>query len=165
MLDKKAQLEDLLPLLLLMFLLVFVVMFVLFNNQIKESKLKEELEFESIRMDSSQLLISFLRSPFAFSNHEISNVADAMNYYFLTEDEDLFNKIDAKANEFFSKSDLETGDYSWSLIIDFSGKRPLTVESDRAEDRATRIVISELIVPKYDPSEFMEIKLFRVRIP
>jgi len=160
-LDKKAQLEDLLPLLLLMFLLVFVVMFVLFNNQIKESKLKEELEFESMRMDSSQLLISFLRSPFAFSNHEIGNVADAMKNYLLTEDEVLLEQINKQTKEFFSTSKLESDNSFWSLHFQYHMVKPIVIESDEATLRYfEKKTISAVTLPTNGVEELVEIRLF-----
>ena len=157
--NKKAQLEDLLPLLVtIIFLFGFWVLFILTNAN-KTIAEREDIGLVAIETDANQLLINFLRTPFPLENIQDSNMADAINKYFLTEDEDLFNQIDAKAKEFFSASNLET-DYSfWSLKIKYPGKDDKIIESDSAGGHFGWEEIS-IILPINMFNEPIEINLF-----
>ncbi|MCH8003538.1 MAG: hypothetical protein IH934_02810 [Nanoarchaeota archaeon] len=159
--SKESQLEDLLPLLLLMVILVFLLMFASCSKQVRENKLKEEVDFQSIRVDSTQLLISFLKSPFAYDNHEISTVADAMNYYLLTEDKILLEQINKQTKEFFSTSKLESGNSFWSLHFQYHLVKPVIIESDEATLRYfEKRSISTVILPTNEMHELIEIRMF-----
>jgi hypothetical protein len=68
--NKKSQVEDLLPLLLVMVLMVFFLSCTAYSNKSEENKLKESIEFQSLSRDSTQLLINFLRSPIELRNGE-----------------------------------------------------------------------------------------------
>ena len=98
MLNKKSQVEDWLPLLLTMIFFVFLILFFSFLDINKDKTTQKAVEFEIITKDSNKLLINYLRSPLAFDNVKNSNMADAINYYFITKDKN-FNKILNKAKK------------------------------------------------------------------
>lgn len=162
--NKKSQLEDLLPLLLLIVLGIFSILIFISCTAVREDRMKEEVEFQSLSKDSTQLLINFLKSPFALNDYENSNIADAINHYFLTKDKILSEQINTKANEFFSKSDLETDYSSWSLDIKYPKKKMITIEPEKSRKKMIqRKVISEVIIPTYGFDKFVEIRLFFVQ--
>lgn len=162
--NKKSQLEDLLPLLLLIVLGIFSVIIFSCTNQVNENKLRAEVEFQSLSKDSTQLLINFLKSPFALNDYENSNIAEAINIYLLTKDKNLLKQINVTADEFFSKGDLETDYSSWSLDIKYPEKNRITIEPEKSRKKMIqRKVISEVIIPTSGFDKFIEIRLFFVQ--
>ena len=158
--NKKSQLEDLLPLLLLTVILVFLFIFVFYTEQARAKKIAAEVNFYSLSKDSTQLLINFLKSPFALDNYKNSNVADALSNYFLTKDKTLLSKINSQTKEFFSTSDLETDSSFWSLEIKYPGEKMLKIESDEAKGYMAKRIISTITVPANNLDKLIEIKLF-----
>lgn len=160
MLNKKAQVEDLLPLLLVIVLLVFMSFLPSCMNA-SRGIIKAKIELHFLSKDSDQLLINFLGTPFYLDNVQDSNVADALNIYFLTDDIDLYFQLDEKANEFFSKSDLESDYATWELRIKHPRKHYLFLMPESIPDTIiTKKQISEIAIPTYNHNEFIEIQLF-----
>ena len=159
MLNKKSQVEDWLPLLLTMIFFVFLILFFSFLDINKDKTTQKAVEFEIITKDSNKLLINYLRSPLAFDNVKNSNMADAINYYFITKDKNLLEQIETETNEFFS-STLETDFSSWLLEIRYEGEE-LKIESEKVKEKGilSRKSIAEIIMPA-NKDKFVEIKLF-----
>jgi len=161
--NRKSQLEDLLPLLLLMVILVFMFIFASCTSQIKVSKLKWYEEFQSLSIDSDKLLNSFLKKPFALDKYEDGDIADAISHYFSTEDDSLRKeireKIKIQAKEFFSTTELESDTSFWSLEIIYP-ENTLGIESDNVRTYISRNIISFVTLPSHNPDKLIEIKLF-----
>ncbi len=159
MLNKKSQVEDWLPLLLTMGFFIFLILIFSFLDINKDETTQKTVEFEIITKDSNKLLISYLRSPFTFNNIENSNIADAINYYFITEDKDLLKQIEAETDEFFSSA-LETDVSSWLLEIKYQ-RKDIKIESERVKEEGilSKTSIAEIIMPA-NKDKFVEIKLF-----
>lgn len=162
-LSKKSQFEDLLPLLVtIIFLGVFYLLF-LFTNLNGTIEARGKLKLNVIGEDSSQLLLNFLTSPFPLGNLPGSSMADAITTYILTEDENLLKQIDAKANEYFSKSILETDSSSWSMTIKSPEKGDIIVESEKSlNNYITRHMVSKIMMPSPNPDKPVEVELFFV---
>ena len=162
--NKKSQLEDLLPLLLLMVLLTFLLLFISCANTTKQSKLKEQIELQSLNKDSAQLMINFLRSPVVMENGQEINMADAISIYFLTEDKVSLNLLTDGAKKFFSTSVIETDSHFWSLEIKHpDGKIAVTIISDKDKGKPYILAkkkISTIKIPTSDPEKNAEINLF-----
>ncbi len=158
--NKKSQVEDLLPLLLVMVLMVFFLSCTAYSSKTEENKLKASIEFQSLSRDSTQLLINFLRSPIELRNGETGDISEAINIYFLTKDEALFGQIENRAKEYFSASDLETDVSFWSLEIKYADKKTIKIESDKAKGYVSKKTISVITIPTNDVNKPMEIKLF-----
>lgn len=160
MLNKRSQLEDLLPLLLLIVILVFLLMFGFITEQTRAKRTAADVNFQSLSKDSTQLLINFLKSPL----NDNSNIADAINNYFLTEDEILKEQISKQALEFFSVNYLETDYSTWSLEIKNPEKEELIIGTERSKrDIISRKVISKIMIPTYDPNELIGLRLFFIQ--
>ena len=163
MLNKKSQLEDLLPLLLLMVLLTFLLLFISCANTTKQSKLKEQIELQSLNKDSAQLMINFLRSPVVMENGQERNMADSISLYFLTEDKVSLNLLTGEAKKFFSTSVIETDSYFWSLEIKHpDGKTAGRIISDKGIGKSymAKKKISTIKIPTSDPEKNAEINIF-----
>ncbi len=158
--NKKSQVEDLLPLLLVMILMVFFLSCTAYSSKTEENKLKVATEFQSLSKDSTQLLINFLRSNVYLSSIEDGNMAELLNIYFLTEDKSLFGQIENRAKEYFSASDLETDISFWSLEIKYPGKKTIKIESDKAKGYVSKKMISSITIPTNDANKHIEINLF-----
>ena len=158
--NKKAQVEDLLPFLLVMVLMVFFLSCTAYSSKTEENKLKAAIEFQSLSTDSTQLLINFLRSPANLINGKNGNMAEALNIYFLTEDKPLLGQIENRAKEYFSASDLETDVSFWSLEIKYPGKKTIKIESDKAKGYVAKKAISAITVPTHDAKKPTELNLF-----
>ena len=170
MLNTKSQLEDFLPLLLLIFGLVFLFFFISCTIDIGKIKSKESIGLHSLSKDSTNLLLNFVRSHFPLENNENSNIAEAINVYFITEDEDesedLLESLEEKANDFFSNSDLETDYTSFVLEIKYPGKKAVIFgpgEKNYVLTTYTKTLISEMRIPAHDPDKFIELRSFLVR--
>ncbi|MEK6868656.1 MAG: hypothetical protein AABX74_00375 [Nanoarchaeota archaeon] len=158
--NKKSQLEDLLPLLLLTVILFFLFIFAFHTEQARAKKTAAEVNFYSLSKDSTQLLINFLKSPFALDNYKNGNMADAISNYFLTKDKILLGQINIQAKEFFSMSDLETDSSFWSLEIKYPGEKTLKIESDKSKEYMAKRTISTITIPTSNLDKLIEIKLF-----
>ncbi len=158
--NKKSQVEDLLPLLLVMVLMVFFLSCTAYSSKTEEDKLKAAIEFQSLSKDSTQLLINFLRNPIELRNGETGDISEAINIYFLTNDEVLLNQIKNRAKEYFSASDLETDVTFWSLEITYPGKKTIKIESGKAKGYVSKKAISAITMPTNDVNKNMEINLF-----
>tara|TARA_Y100000310_G_C20668559_1_gene808992 strand:- start:1752 stop:2255 length:504 start_codon:yes stop_codon:yes gene_type:complete len=157
--NRKSQLEDLFPLMLLMVFLVFMFIFASCTSQNKGNKLKEYEEFQSLSIDSAQLLNSFLKSNFSLQDYEESDIADAISHYFLDEDKKLREDIKVQTKKIFSTTELESDTSFWSLEIKYPGKT-LKIESDNARAEISRKLISIITLPSHNPDKLIEIKLF-----
>jgi len=163
MLNKKSQVEDWLPLLFIIIVLVFVFLFISIGNFNERRSSEERVSSEIAVKDSGQLLLNYLKSPLILDGSPSSNIADKLNQYFLTGDEDLLNQIITSKNEFFLDRDFESYFSSWALEIKHPDKRILIIESERSKIRQIkREQISRIILPTPNNDKFIEIKLFKV---
>ena len=162
--NKKSQLEDLFPLLVLIVFLLFAFIFSSCTNQIKSSQINEDTSFQKIKEKSSQLLFIFLKTPIDLDNFENSDIADALNLYFLTDDEDIWDQVQDKASEFYSASDLETEDTFWSLQITPPGTDDLddilVIISSNPRSYGSKILTAKATIPTNNPDEAIEIDSF-----
>ena len=160
--NKKSQLEDWFPTILLVGILAILFIF-LSSSAASNEKKKIQLEFQSFDIDSGQFLLDYLRTPFDDANN--GNVADGIRSYFITQDEDLLKQIDAKAQEFFSTTDLEASGSSWSLEIQHSSKKNIIIEPKKVKALQNPDVpylkkeVSKIFIPGYN-GDLIEITLF-----
>jgi len=160
--NKKSQVEDWLPMLLLIALLIVVFFITLIPNIQKEKEKKKITEFQSLDIDSDQYLVDFLRTEL----EENLNVADTIIVY-LKDEEELMERVGKKAEKFFLRTGLETDTSSWSLEIKYRNKI-ITIDSEKVKSTADKRVyydirrkVSSTIIPHLDLST-IEIKLFFV---
>lgn len=164
MLNKKSQVEDWLSFIFAVLIIVFVVFFFPSKSIARTKIIKEKIDFATLTQYSDELLTSYFRHPFTYKNLQGTNIVDAINNYFVTNDDDLLKQIKDVTNEFFSRSDLATDYLSWSLEIYYPEKPLIILESE--ESRTQYIIrkeISKIIIPTYYNNKFMEIKLFFVQ--
>ena len=166
MLNKRAIVGDLLQVATILIVLTFFYFFLISPASGSDVKSKERFEFESIDIDSEQILVDYLRSP--FPELQNSNIADAILIYFTDQDETLLEDITLETNEFLSKSDLERSKSSWTLEIDHPIKDDIVIESLQVKstpqarvfyDLKKEVARTILPVSKQEP---IEIKLFFV---
>tara|TARA_Y100000310_G_scaffold67689_1_gene63047 strand:- start:3046 stop:3576 length:531 start_codon:yes stop_codon:yes gene_type:complete len=169
---KKAQVEDWLPTILLIVVLVFLFFFFSISSANSAEKSKEQIEFQTSSIDSKQLLLIYLKTPFELDAIQNANIADAIAYYFTNLDEELLKQIKTETNEFFSKSQLESDRSSWSLDLTNPKKiKKITIDSEKTKkqisegrlDRKSKIKLSETLVPSPIKDEFIQIQLFSVK--
>lgn len=159
--NKKSQLEDLFPLLILIVFLLFAFIFASCTNQTRSSQIQEDTSFQALVWESSQLLFTYLKIPTDLDTIDNSDMADALNLYYLTEDdEDLLEQIDEKTMEFFSTSDLDTEDAFWSLEITPPSKLPLIIMSSNLAGSSGNVLAATAIVPTNNPDEVIKLELF-----
>ncbi|MBI2102137.1 hypothetical protein HYT53_06010 [Candidatus Woesearchaeota archaeon] len=158
--NKKSQIEDLLSFLAAIVIIVFVVFFFPSRSIAGTKAVQEKINLQMISKDSEQLLISYLRTPL---NNDV-DVAEAVNTYFVSNDENLLNQIKTLAHEFFSKSYLETDSSSWSLEIRYPGKSSLIIEPEKARTNyILRKEISVVTIPTQFFDKQIELKMFLVQ--
>ena len=159
--NKKSQIEDWLSFLVILFLIIFVVFFLPQQSTAGTRAAREEINLQVISSDSGQVLLNYLRTN--LDNNV--NVAEAIGIYFDTNDENLLKKIKDTAHEPFSKSYLETDSSSWSLEINYPGKKQLVIEPEKARtDYIIRKEVSVENIPAGFPGRQIELKLFLVQI-
>lgn len=160
MLNKKSQIEDLLQFLFVVIVIVLIVLFFSLRNLNKTKAIKENIALQTNEQDSKQLLMNYLRSPSTFNNLRNINIAELINLYFITNDKNLLEQINAISIDYFSKSHLETEVVSWSLEMEYSDKK-IIIESERSRTRfILRKKISDMIIPAYY-GKSIKIKLFQ----
>ena len=161
MLSKKSQVEDMLP---LMFIITAIVIFVLIFSLINISKKNSSNEYAGVLVmekDANQLLHNYLSSTDTADSGN-QNMADAINTYFMNEDQKTLLHLNQITNDFLSNSEIETDYATWSLEIKFNGKE-ITLDSERAKkSQVLRREIARTIIPPYSNSGPIEIRLFEV---
>lgn len=162
--SKKSQIEDWLPLLTMIIFLVLLLLFISLSNINKNKKINERIELSILSKDSNQLLLNYLKSQSFVRNQQNENIADELNYYFMTGDENLLGQINTITNDIFSRSHLETDYSSWSLEIKHPDKKELIIESEKSrESHILRKEVSKILIPTYYNDKSIEIKLFFVQ--
>ena len=171
MLNKKSQVEDWLPLLLLTVIAVFAIFFYIsYSNFGRNLAVKEKADSDVTIKESNQILLNYLKSPIIIDKISDANIADAISYYSITGDAGLLNKIKTATDGFFSKSRIETDYSSWSLEIKYRGKE-LIIESEKSKilsisnvQSETQLVqkkeLTQTIIPTHYNDQFIEIRLF-----
>ena len=160
---RKAQVEDWLPLLLIIFILIFIFVFISIRDINRYNDVKEKVEFQILSKDSTQLLINYLDIKSALSETKTGNIADDIIKFFATGDKSIIDKIKPKTDEYFSKSYLETDFSSWSMEINHPGKKEIIIESEESRTRhILRTEISKILIPVPSSNNLVEIKLFFV---
>jgi len=162
--SRKSQGEDLLLFFLAIIIIVSIALYFSFKGISQTSSIKERLDYTILVQDSSQSLVSYLRNPFTYKNLININMADALSFYFITNDEDLLKQVKIITTDFFSKSDLETDYSSWSMEIEYPGKKTLIIESEKSRTQyILRKEFSTINLPTNYYDKFIEIKLFFVQ--
>lgn len=160
--NKKAQVEDWLPLLLIIVVLLFFVSCTAIGNFNRHRIVDQAVTSQFIIKDSSQQLLNYLKSPIKLDNMNDANVADALNYYYLKKNDALLKQIKVATDDFFSKSSIETDYSSYSIEIKYPDDEIL-VESERS--RMQQVLRKELvatIIPISNTDKIIQIKLFIV---
>ena len=159
--NKKSQTEDLLQFVFIVIVMLFIVTIFSFKGISKKILTKEAIDFETLVQDSSGLLANYFRIP--FSGIKDANIADAINIYFLTNDENILKQIYGLTNEFFSRSVIETESSSWSLEIVYPGRKSITIESQKSKSEyPIRIEISNIVIPAYN-NQPIKVRLFQTQ--
>ena len=159
--NKKSQAEDLLQFVFVVLVLVVIVLIFSFKDMNRKKLTKEQLDFQTLSQDASELLAKYLR--LQFNEVDDTNLADAIGLYFSTKDDNLLKKIYALTNEFFSRSVLETDLSSWSIEINYPGKSPVVIESQKSmSEYPIRVEISNIEIPAYN-SQLIKIRLFQTK--
>ena len=160
--NKKSQMQDFIPLVLLIIIGFFVILFFSQCTKIKTTTAAKNAELEFISKDSEKLLINFLNTQISLETQD-NSIAEAINLYFTTQDENLLEHINTRANEFFSKSELENDYSSWSLEIQYPGKKTIIIEPEKSrKNMIQRKLVSKTMIPTNSP-ESAEIRLFFVQ--
>lgn len=162
--NKKSQVEDLLSFVFIVIVMVFVALIFSFKDLNKTNSIKESMDSQITAQESGELLINYLNLPMSYKNSQNTNMADALSMYVITSDSDLFRQINDGSNKFFSGSAMESGDYSWSLVIEYPDKKPITINSERSSEIYTsRKELSSIPMPAHYSGKFMSIRLFETR--
>ena len=176
MFNKKSQIEDWIPIILIVIIIIFIVIIIPVTNLTSNERKINRLSFQPLKIDSDQLLVNYLRIPVEIENFPNAEMADAINYYFSTLDEDLFDKIKTETSKFISKSSLESDTSSWSIIIEnlktrktirIDSEKVLELESEGYIKTASikiRQEVSKTILPSPVKDELIQIQLFKVTI-
>ena len=160
MLNKKSQVEDWLPLLLIIVVLFFFVSCVAIGNFNRHRTTDEAITSQFIVKDSSQQLLNYLKSPVKLDNMNNDNVADALNYYYLNKNDALLKQIKSATDDFFSKSSIETDYSSYSLEIKYPDNE-IFVESERSRtQQVLRKELATTVIPISHTDKFIHVKLF-----
>lgn len=160
--NKKAVIEDWLPLLLIIVVLLFFVSCTAIGNFNRHRIIDQAVTSQFIIKDSSQQLLNYLKSPIKLDNMNDANVADALNYYYLKKNDALLKQIKVATDDFFSKSSIETDYSSYSIEIKYPDDEIL-IESERS--RMQQVLRKELvatIIPISNTDKIIQIKLFIV---
>ena len=158
--NRKSQVEDWLPLLGIIIFLVVIALFYPLHSIAGTKAMNEKINFDVMSKDSAQLLLNYLKIKLG----ENENVADGIVLYSSTKDSNLLNQIKLKAEDFFSKSDLNTESSSWSLEIKQYNTNPIIVEPEIARtDYILRKEFSKVTIPTYSSNKPIEIKLYLVQ--
>lgn len=177
--NKKAQVEDWLPLMLIIVVLFFFVSCTAIGNLSRHKTIDSAVTSRLIVKDSSQQLLNYLKSPVKLDNMNDVNVADALNYYYLNKNDKLLSQIKAATDEFFSKSSIETDYASYSIEIAYPNKdiviepeklrkQKLIINQMKKENDLSKIKISErkemdaAIIPIFNTDKIIQIKLFMI---
>lgn len=170
MLNKKAIVEDVLPLILtILFLFVIFLLFSI-TKGCRSDIIEESTQSEILYEDSTQLLVNFLKSPLDTDYNPEGNTAEAINIYFLIKDENILKKINLNAEEFLSKSHLVTDHTYWELTIEYPGERNLIIRPEISNNYIlvrpiiSRQIISSAIIPSHSSDKSVEIILFQTII-
>ncbi len=158
--NKKAQVEDWLPLILTIIVLVIIILFLSFMSLNKNKVAREQIKEQIIVKDAAQLLLNYLKNEVKLEDSS-TTAADEITKYFLVENENMLNQIKRITNEFFSNSNIETSYSTWSLEIRHKDKE-IIIDSERARrEQILRKEISRTIIPAYN-TELIELRLFIV---
>lgn len=164
MLNKKSQVEDLLSYLFIVIVIVFTFLIFSFRDLNKTNSIKEGIDSQITGQESGELLINYLKIPLSYKNSQNMNMADAISLYSITNDPELFRQINNESNKFFSGSAMESGEYSWSLVIEYPDKKPITINSRRSSEIYTsRKELSSVSIPEYYGGKLININLFETR--
>jgi|SRR3989344_2736772 len=155
--NKKSQVEDLLEFMFIMVVVVIVVLLFSLRGVSYAKTTNEQVKIATLAEDSDKLFITYFRIPIDNKNEII---ADLLNKYFITSDENTLKQLNSFTDNFFSKTILETDTTSWSLEIKPSGKNSLLIQSEKSKTRFfLRKEISKMILPSFQSST-VEVKLF-----
>ena len=160
--NKKSQVEDWLPLILIIVVLLFVLLYISFS-EFGSEKTAQELIAKKIQIrDAHDILSNYLKSPLGLEKISDANIADGIGYYSIREDAELLSKLQIATDEFFSKSSLSTDYSSYSLEITYAGKE-LVLESEESRTQmVTREELSRTAIPTAYNGDLIIIKLFIV---
>ena len=158
--NKKSQTEDLLQFVFVVLVLVAIVLIFSFKDINRKKITKEQIDFQTISQDSSELLVKYLR--LRFNEIDNKNLADAISIYFLTNDENMLKHIHALTNDFFSKSTLEADTSSWAIEIMQSGKNTIIIESQKMKLYISKKEITSARIPSYS-GQVIQIRLFQTK--
>ena len=162
MLNKKSQVEDWLPLILIIIVLLFVLLYISYAQFGSERTAQEIIGKKIVVKDSQDILLNYLKSPINLEKFPDANIADALSYYSIREDVDLLLRLQAATNSYFSKSSLETDYSSYSLEISYAGKE-LVIESEKSRtNMVAREFLSATAIPTPYKDDLIQLKLFLV---
>jgi len=176
MFNKKSQIEDWIPIILIVIIIIFIVIIIPVTNLTSNERAINRLQFQPFGIDSDQLLVNYLRIPIELENFPNADMADAINYYFSNLDEDLLDKIKTETIKFISKSSLESDTSSWIIDIkNLKKRRTITIGSEKVSDIKRRGYdqalyirirqeVSKTILPSPVKDELIQIQLFKVTI-
>lgn len=157
-LSKKSAIDTLLEILIVVIFLIFLYLFI----AIQSNSEKEDINYQLLKKDSTQLLINYLGTRLNFNNEELKMSSAILNY-FEFQDEALFQKIAEKTADFFSGSHLQTDYSSWELELSSGGKRKV-IESEQTKSfQQSKKLASRIVIPLNDRKSFVEAKLFFVQ--
>ncbi|MBI2557957.1 hypothetical protein HYW20_01435 [Candidatus Woesearchaeota archaeon] len=157
--NKKSQVEDWLPLLGIIIFMVILLVFYPSHSIAGTKAANNKIDFDVMSKDSDQLLLNYLKIKL-----DDKNIADAIVTYQLTKDSALLNQMKSNADNFFSKSDLNTESSTWSLEMKPFDENMIIVEPERARtDYILRKELSRTLIPAYYFNKPIEIKLFLVQ--
>jgi len=150
--NKKGQVEDWLPMILIIVVFIFIFLFLLFPDKSQQEK-KELAKFESLDIEAEKILINFLRHDYKYKNVDIS-VGGAIQLYVNMQDANILEDISSIAEDFFSKTKLKTDSITWSLEIQdeinkkvINGMSDFPINPDIIYER--KETLAEVMIPNY----------------
>lgn len=162
--NKKSQVEDWLPLILIIVVLTFLLFYISFS-EFESEKTAQELVLKKIQIrDTHDILSNYLKSPLSLEKIPDANIADGIGYYSVKDDAELLNKIQIATDDFFSKSSLGTDYSSYSLEITYAGKE-LVLESKKSRKQlSTKEELSKISIPTPYKDDLINLRLFLITL-